>query len=72
MTANYEIVRDFKIYVRKRKIMRGGRRVEGWQAGFCADGGGATSIDRDWAIAACLEIAKRNGIGVVSIVDLSK
>lgn len=47
------------IYVRRRKIRRRGVILDGWQAGFSRDGGGATSEFRAGVIEHTTEIARR-------------
>lgn len=62
-------VNKVTIYVHRRKITRERRRIEGWQAGFSADGGGVTCEDRQTAINIQRDVAKRTGMIVTEVKD---
>ncbi len=63
-----ESAREVVIYVRRRKITRGGVLVDGWQAGFRPKAGGTTSISRSDAIEDMKGVAKRSGAAVINVV----
>lgn len=48
------------IYVRKRRIMRNGQMVDGWQAGFSKGRGGVTSESREEVITCQTNLARKN------------
>jgi hypothetical protein len=60
------------IYVRRRKIRRRGAIVDGWQASFARDGGGATSEFRAGLIEHTKEIARRvlHHQGEISVIEI--
>jgi len=57
------------IYVHRRRIIRKGKIIWGWQAGFQRSGG-ATSETRQGAIDYQLGVAARYGMIVTNIEDL--
>lgn len=60
------------IYVRRRKIMRNGQRVDGWQSSLNINhrSGGPTSTEREAVIEHYRDLAKRYGRSIERIVDL--
>ena len=57
------------IFVWRRRIVRKGRTVEGFQAGFTPEGG-ATDTDREALVNYYREIARMQDIEVLGVVDL--
>ncbi len=60
---------EVTIYVRRRIIQRGGKKVEGWQASFQPEGrGGATDTDERKAIEQMRRVALAMNLAVAGIV----
>ena len=57
------------IYVRSKMIMRGGKRVRGFQAGFQQQGG-VTSTDKVEAIEHQKRVARKFGAKVVRVEEI--